>query len=422
MKNGFCFFCLYILFLLPAGLAAQERAAVGIRVDGLPVEAVLNHEQPVKRFADLQKSITIIDFFGTWCIPCLRALPHLSSLQGKFSEQLAVVLVSNEDRQVLQKFIQARRNVSFPVIVDSRNKWNEAFQPPALPFTVIANREGVVIAVKEAAAITEQDVRGWLQLGSVATTTPAPPPATTTTLPAMVKSDNPSVRLSQELLYAVRTGESIDRLTEQLAALDPDALASALRTDAQKKAFWINLYNGYTQAALQQNAGQYQQRSAFFGAKRVPVAGMLLSLDDIEHGILRRSRLKWSLGYLGNPFPPRWQRKFRVDSIDYRIHFALNCGARSCPPIAFYSDGILESQLELATKAYLTGEVEYNASENTVAVPRLMSWFRADFGGKKGVLNLLQQKGLLPPGARPRIEYKEYDWSLSLSNYTSLNP
>ena len=38
-----------------------------------------------------------------------------------------------------------------------------------------------------------------------------------------------------------------------------------------------------------------------------------------------------------------------VDVIDFRIHFALNCGAKSCPPIAFYSYDKINDQLDLAT-------------------------------------------------------------------------
>ncbi|MFW1581992.1 DUF547 domain-containing protein, partial [Vibrio parahaemolyticus] len=63
---------------------------------------------------------------------------------------------------------------------------------------------------------------------------------------------------------------------------------------------------------------------------------------------------------------------------------ALNCGAKSCPPIAFYDDAKLDAQLDIATKAYLIGSVTYDSNANKVYVPALLSWFRGDFGGKKG--------------------------------------
>ena len=78
-----------------------------------------------------------------------------------------------------------------------------------------------------------------------------------------------------------------------------------------------------------------------------------MSLDDIEHGILRRSKIKWSEGYFNKLFPSKFEKENRVNKVDYRIHFALNCGARSCPPIAFYDPEKLDKQLDVATMIYL---------------------------------------------------------------------
>ncbi len=137
---------------------------------------------------------------------------------------------------------------------------------------------------------------------------------------------------------------------------------------------------------------------------------------------MRRSKAKWSFGHFNKLFPSATEKALRADSLDYRIHFALNCGAKSCPPIAYYSDEKLDAQLELATRSYLASEVTYEAANNTVRLPRLMSWFRADFGGKRGMIRILEQYGILPAGARPKIVFKPYDWTLSLNNYTNPNP
>ena len=197
-------------------------------------------------------------------------------------------------------------------------------------------------------------------------------------------------------------------------------MVSSLQTDKQKKAFWINLYNAYTQYFLRKNPDQYKDRGSFFKARNINVAGKEFSLDDIEHGILRRSKIKWSLGHLNKFFPSKTEKELRVDTLDYRIHFALNCGAKSCPPIAYYNDETLDAQLELATKAYLSGEAEYDSTSNTLKLPKLMSWFRRDFGGKKGAINILKKHNLLPAEAKPKIDFKEYDWNLYLDNFKNL--
>ncbi len=140
----------------------------------------------------------------------------------------------------------------------------------------------------------------------------------------------------------------------------------------QKKAFWINLYNAYSNSILKKDPEKYRNRNSFFKAKQIEVAGKTLSLDEIEHDFLRRTKIKWSLGHLNKLFPSRTAKELRVDKVDYRIHFALNCGAKSCPPIAYYIPEKLNQLLNLATKNYLTSEAELKKEENHIYLPAIM--------------------------------------------------
>ena len=72
---------------------------------------------------------------------------------------------------------------------------------------------------------------------------------------------------------------------------------------------------------------------------------------------------------------------------------------------------------EVATKAYLTGESNYNATENKLYLPAIMGWFRRDFGGKKKMINMVKALNIVPEKANPSIEFKPYDWTLYLENY-----
>jgi len=233
----------------------------------------------------------------------------------------------------------------------------------------------------------------------------------------ILQPDMNYTKLSQSLLYAIRTGDSAESYIHQLAAADIQTLKKELHSDKHRKAFWLNIYNGFVQNILTENPGKYKKRDAFFKDKQIEIAGRHLSLDDIEHGILRRSKIKWSLGYLNKIFPSAFERKFRVRELDSRIHFALNCGAKSCPPIAFYDPEKIEAQLELATKSYLKTEVEYDSGSNIGRLPMILSWFRADFGGKKGIRTLLAKYGIVKEDADVKVKFKPYDWNLHLSNY-----
>ncbi len=225
------------------------------------------------------------------------------------------------------------------------------------------------------------------------------------------------ISVSQQLLLAAKTKESTGSFVNILQNISAEDIRNDLKSDNLKKAFWINLYNAYTQVILTKNPDFYKKRSSFFGSKQILIAGKNLSLDDIEHGILRRSKIKWSLGYFNKIFPSNFEKENRVDKLDYRIHFSLNCGAKSCPPIAFYDPEKLDKQLDAATKTYLKGEAEYDPGRNCVSLPALMRWFSKDFGGRKKMVEVLKQLAIIPADKNPKINFKKYDWDLFTENY-----
>jgi len=233
-------------------------------------------------------------------------------------------------------------------------------------------------------------------------------------------SDTPDqcIKASKEILMAAKTNKSVETQIQYFINLDPNTLQNELYNDEIKKTFWINIYNAYTQILLSNNPEKYKKRNAFFSSKEIIIAGSKMSLDDIEHGILRRSKNKWSLGYLQKIFPSSFEKKYRVDTLDNRIHFTLNCGAKSCPPIAFYKTETINTQLDIATKTFLTNEVNWNSDSATIYLPTFMNWFSADFGGKKGMRKLLIKYAIPTPSKKYSIRFNKYDWSLFLQQYT----
>lgn len=213
------------------------------------------------------------------------------------------------------------------------------------------------------------------------------------------------VTISQDFLYAVRTGEDPAAHLRPLTNVELPTLVGSLDSDSRKKAFWINIYNAFIQRKAKKHSHMIEQgASEFFKKKWIRIAGMELSFDDIEHGILRASH-------------PVQEGKLQVDILDPRIHFSLNCGAVSCPPIAFYSAESIDRELDQAARNFLTTDAKYAPDENRVAVSRIFKWYESDFGGGKGIIDLLKKYDVLPKDAYPAIEYKEYDWTLALENY-----
>ena len=226
--------------------------------------------------------------------------------------------------------------------------------------------------------------------------------------------------LSMSLIDAARNDKPHESLLEQLAKVDQDVLANELTNDDLKKAFWINIYNAHIQFFLKKNPDLYKDRNAFFHNRNIIVAGKNLSFDDIEHGIIRRSKSKLSLGFLPSLRVDKYEKKFRTKKVDGRVHFALNCGAKSCPAVAAYDYKKLDEQMDKSTKIHLQGTTKYDAATNTVNITRLFSWFRGDFGNKKKVIKFLKKYEAISADIQPNINYNVYDWTLWLDNYIDL--
>jgi hypothetical protein len=224
------------------------------------------------------------------------------------------------------------------------------------------------------------------------------------------------LEIARDFVDEARVGRDTAAARAALAGLDPTALAAAVPDGSARIAFWLNVYNGAVRARLLADPEAYRWRWPFFATPAVTVAGRRLSPNAIENGLLRRSAFLAGLGYLRNPLPSRFERLLRVERVDPRIHFALNCGARSCPPLAAWEPATLDADLETATGAYLAAGSVRSADGSVLTVPRLLRWYRGDFGGRAGILALLRSHGVIGTDETPRLRYGDYDWTLDLAD------
>jgi len=218
--------------------------------------------------------------------------------------------------------------------------------------------------------------------------------------------------LSFNLLKAIKYHEDFSSLKQEIAELDLAILLHLTDEDA-KKAFWINIYNAFFQILRQH---EERNKKEIYRGQFITIAKQKFSLDNIEHGILRRFRYKYSMGYLPNIFEKNLIKRLALNKIDYRIHFALNCGAVSCPPITCYNSVEINTQLEQATKSFLALETQINQQEQKIYTTKLFLWFLADFGGKKGIRKILE-KNLNLNLKGYKIIFSDYNWQEQLHNF-----
>ncbi len=162
-------------------------------------------------------------------------------------------------------------------------------------------------------------------------------------------------------------------------------------SELTRLSFFANLYNAmivHANCKFGPVADNPEARTAFFTGKdgnKYNICGYEFSPDDIEHGILRGNNKHPSQPDSVSTFWAQGDPRaaLSLSSLDPRIHFILNCGASSCPPIKVLGNDP-ECALSAAASSYLESETRFTAatqiSKAVLSLPKLLLWYRADFG------------------------------------------
>jgi len=199
-------------------------------------------------------------------------------------------------------------------------------------------------------------------------------------------------------------GQTLQNFRSQLARVNVPAL-----NKKQQLAYWINVYNVNVVATIIENYPTKSIRDIstdpiirlnVFKKERVPFGNGRISLNDVEND------------------------RIRAGFHDPRIHFAINCAARSCPPIRSeaYTGAKLDAQLDDQVRKFLSGpngiRIEARNGGAVVHVTKILDWFGKDFdqwaGGKVAFLRRYvspeQQKQL---SGNVDFKYDDYNWDLN---------
>ncbi|KAJ8905467.1 hypothetical protein NDN08_001974 [Rhodosorus marinus] len=192
--------------------------------------------------------------------------------------------------------------------------------------------------------------------------------------------------------------------------------------DQPKRAFFFNLLNVmiFHSRTIYKAPDGLRSRGQYFSRIIYTIAGRSYNYMDLEHGALRRK-------FVGNQNPETLS--LMVKTVDPRMHFALNCGAQSCPNIRPYTAEGLEEELEVATREYLQKFTTVRPEKCEIKLPRLLKWFQPDF---ESVVEINPENGLpkhvhlalsylsngqqldaakcICMGKRLRVKYRKYDW------------
>ena len=191
------------------------------------------------------------------------------------------------------------------------------------------------------------------------------------------------------------------QLNQYLSTLEKTDVKALPRNE--QFAFYINAYNAWTIKLIltgYPGVKSIKDLGSFFKSpwkkKIARIGGNVITLDDIEHNILR----------------PRFK--------DPRVHFAINCAAKSCPPLRSgqYRGDELDQQLDEVASAFINDPPRNRLEGNKLYVSKIFDWFEEDFKGDIPGFFLKYAKGGLKErlearGEKIRVEYLDYDWSLN---------
>lgn len=200
---------------------------------------------------------------------------------------------------------------------------------------------------------------------------------------------------------------------------------STLTTRQEKIAFWLNVYNGLvlhgvTALKLKEGLGN---ASGFFSDCCYQVGCRVVSLDDIEHGILRGNAKKYrGLNRLIGRKDPRWE--WVVEPVDPRVHFAFYSACCSSPLWRIFRPDTLDGQLDEAVCLHLEACIERRDEGQRLylTVPKWFYWYTADFGqnGADSIAFIAHHlrndhlgRWLLDNADRIVLQYLPFDWTLN---------
>jgi hypothetical protein len=216
---------------------------------------------------------------------------------------------------------------------------------------------------------------------------------------------NPAHGFDYQALKA-KDAAALQALRSQLGRVNVAAL-----TPKQQLAYWINVYNVNTVATIVENYPTESIRDLstdpiirlnVFKKERVPVGGAKLSLNDVENDRIREG--------------------FK----DPRIHFAINCAAKSCPAIRMeaFTGEKLDAQLDEQARAFLNGphgaRFQRDGDTLVITTTKIIDWFSDDFekwgGGKTAFIRRYvpaDKQRMIDQAKEIELEFDDYDWKLN---------
>ena len=133
-------FILSLIILFAISLLANEKQQA-------PQFELQNMKGEVVKLSDFSNKLVLLDFWATWCVPCLKELPHLSKLQSKYGEDIQVIAIDVDRPRSISKakaYIKSNK-FDFITLFDSNGEVTDLYNITNPPRTILISPEGEII-------------------------------------------------------------------------------------------------------------------------------------------------------------------------------------------------------------------------------------------------------------------------------------
>jgi len=200
-----------------------------------------------------------------------------------------------------------------------------------------------------------------------------------------------------------------------VVALAHAPAASVPRDESERRGLFIDVYNVLAQHSRRGRRSRRLWDVLESYRVRYQVFGTTLTNDELEHGILRGNRAHPQ--GISRRLRPSDARAGWVVALDPRVHFALNCGLRSCPLVRAYSGADTDARLEAATSFFVRDTTRVDDAARSVHVSQLFEFYAADFGGLVGIRHFVARYLERAPDALDEhaLSFTPYDYAPAFS-------
>lgn len=150
----------------------KDQSLIGAMCPDFNLVNIINSPKGISKVSDFKGKLLILDFWATWCSPCVSSFPKMQQLQKEFSDKLFILSVTDQPTDLVSKFLKNMKDVTGvqPVSVTADRELTGYFKPKLIPHYVWINSDGYIIAITDMDAVNKEHIQLALDNKSFTTT------------------------------------------------------------------------------------------------------------------------------------------------------------------------------------------------------------------------------------------------------------